>query len=154
MQGNSQILARANAGQGGAITIIGGVVLQDAGTVLDATAGPAGVSGTVNIQSPFQQLSGAIAPLPQAFAVATNLYGQRCAAEKGGQFSSFVQGARDGVPPQPGDLIPSPLMLELDEVPLSTSLQSTSSLSAIRLGLPEFEQSSRSSLTVFAGCRS
>jgi len=45
-------------------------------------------------------------------------------------------------------------MLELDEVPLSTSLQSTSSLSAIRLGLPEFEQSSRSSLTVFAGCRS
>jgi large exoprotein involved in heme utilization and adhesion len=154
IQDNSQILARANAGQGGAITIIGGVVLQEPGSVLDATAGPAGISGSINIQSPIQQLSGAIAPLPQAFAVATNLYGQRCAAEKGGQFSSFVQGARDGVPPQPGDLIPSPLMLELNEVPLSSSLQSTSSLSAIRLGLPEFEQTSRSSLTVFAACRS
>jgi hypothetical protein len=56
-----------------------------------------------------QQLSGAIAPLPQAFAVATSLYGQRCAAQKGGQVSSFVQGSRDGLPPQPGDLMPSPL---------------------------------------------
>jgi hypothetical protein len=154
MQGNSQVLAKANAGQGGAITIIGGVVLQDAGSVLDASAGPAGVSGTVNIQSPFQQLSGAIAPLPQAFAVATNLYGQRCAAEKGGQFSSFVQGARDGVPPQPGDLIPSPLMMELDEAPLSIGSQSTSSLAAIRLGLPDFDHPSPVTFMSFAGCRS
>jgi filamentous hemagglutinin family protein len=154
MQGHSQILAKANEGQGGRITIIGGVVLQEPGSVLDATAGPAGISGSINIQAPIQQLSGAIAPLPQAFAVATNLYGQRCAAEKGGQFSSFVQGARDGVPPQPGDLIPSPLMLELDEVSFSRGSQSTSSLSTIRLGLPKFEQTSRSSLTVFAGCRS
>jgi filamentous hemagglutinin family protein len=153
LQGNSQILARANAGQGGAITIIGGVVLQDAGSVLDATAGPAGISGTVNIQSPFQQLSGAIAPLPQAFVVATNLYGQRCAAEKGGQFSSFVQGARDGVPPQPGDLIPSPLMLEPDDIAFNRGAQSTPSLAAIRLGLPEFDQMPHS-LPVFAGCRS
>lgn len=154
LQGNSQILAKANAGQGGAITIIGGVVLQEPGSVLDATAGPAGISGSINIQAPFQQLSGAIAPLPQAFAVATNLYGQRCAAEKGGQFSSFVQGARDGVPPQPGDLIPSPLMLELDEAPLGIGSQSSPSLAAIRLGLPEFEQTPYRSLTVFAGCRS
>jgi hypothetical protein len=154
MQGNSRILAKANEGQGGRITIIGAVVLQEPGSVLDATAGPAGISGSINIQAPFQQLSGAIAPLPQAFAVATNLYGQRCATEKGGQFSSFVQGARDGVPPQPGDLIPSPLLLELDEAASNISSQSASSLSAIRLGLPEFEQSSRSSLTAFVGCRS
>ncbi|HRB17213.1 MAG TPA: filamentous hemagglutinin N-terminal domain-containing protein [Nitrospira sp.] len=153
MQGNSQILAKANEGQGGAITIIGGVVLQEPGSVLDATAGPAGISGSINIQAPFQQLAGAIAPLPQAFAVAASLYGQRCATEKGGQFSSFVQGARDGVPPQPGDLIPSPLMLELDEAAFSRGSQSIPSLAAIRLGLPEFEQTSHS-LTVFAGCRS
>lgn len=154
MQGNSQILAKANEGQGGAITIIGGVVLQEPGSVLDATAGPAGISGSINIQAPFQQLAGAIAPLPQAFAVATNLYGQRCATEKGGQFSSFVQGARDGVPPQPGDLIPSPLLLEPDEAASNISSQAASSLSAIRLGLSGFEQTSYSSLTVFAGCRS
>jgi len=154
MQGNSQILAKANEGQGGAITIIGGVVLQEPGSVLDATAGPAGISGSINIQAPFQQLAGAIAPLPQAFAVATNLYGQRCATEKGGQFSSFVQGARDGVPPQPGDLIPSPLLLEPDEAASNIRSQGASSLSAIRLGLPGFEQTSYSSLTVFSGCPS
>jgi filamentous hemagglutinin family protein len=116
MQGNSQILAKANEGQGGAITIIGGVVLQEPGSVLDATAGPAGISGTISIQAPIQQLAGAIAPLPQAFAVATNLYSQRCAAQKGGQVSSFVQGSRDGLPPQPGDLMPSPLGFDFDEI--------------------------------------
>lgn len=154
MQGNSQILAKANAGQGGAITIIGGVVLQDAGSVLDATAGPAGVSGTVNIQSPFQQLSGAIAPLPQAFAVATNLYGQRCATEKGGQFSSFVQGVRDGVPPQPGDLIPSPLLLESEGISPSLASQSSPNLAAFRLGLPKFDHPAPVTFMSFAGCRS
>ncbi|GAB1723802.1 MAG: hypothetical protein NTNFB01_26980 [Nitrospira sp.] len=151
---NSQILAQATQGKGGAISIVAGVLLADPASVINADSGNQALNGTVNIQAPLQQLAGAIAPLPQAFAVATNLYGQRCAAEKGGQFSSFVQGARDGVPPQPGDLIPSPLLLELDEVPLSRSLQSPSKLSAIRLGLPDFEQSSRSSLTVFVGCRS
>src|SRR6476646_10311589 len=66
----------------------------------------------INIQSPIQQLSGAIAPLPQAFANIANLYGQHCAAQKGGQFSSFVQGTRDGLPPQPGDVMGSPLTFE------------------------------------------
>ncbi len=154
MQGNSQILAKANEGQGGAITIIGGVVLQDAGSVLDASAGPAGVSGTVNIQAPFQQLSGAIAPLPQAFAVATNLYGQRCATEKGGLFSSFVQGARDGVPPQPGDLIPSPLLLESDGTSPNLGVQSSPNLAAVRLGLPDFDHPAPATFMSFAGCRS
>jgi filamentous hemagglutinin family protein len=151
---NSQILAQAIQGPGGAITITAGILLVDTASVIRADSQNQSLNGTINIQAPIQQLSGAIAPLPQAFAVATNLYGQRCAAEKGGQFSSFVQGARDGVPPQPGDLIPSPLMLELDEAPLSGGSQSIPSLAAIRLGLPEFEQSSRNSLTVFAGCRS
>ncbi|CBK41676.1 conserved exported protein of unknown function, contains filamentous haemagglutinin family N-terminal domain [Nitrospira defluvii] len=154
MQGNSQILAKANAGQGGAITIIGGVVLQEPGSVLDATAGPAGISGSVNIQAPFQQLSGAIAPLPQAFAVATNLYGQRCATEKGGQFSSFMQGARDGVPPQPGDLIPSPLLLESEGTSPSLGSQPSPNLAAVRLGLPDFDHPAPVTFLLSAGCRS
>ncbi len=154
MQGNSQILAKANEGQGGAIRIIGGLVFQEPGSVLDATAGPAGVSGTINIQAPIQQLSGAIAPLPQAFAVATNLYGQRCATQKGGQFSSFVQGARDGVPPQPGDLIPSPLLLESDGTSPSLGAQSSPNLAAVRLGLPEFDHPGPATFLLSAGCRS
>jgi filamentous hemagglutinin family protein len=110
---NSNITANALQGRGGTISIVGNVVLLDPTSSLNASAGPAGVDGQINIQAPLQQLAGAIAPLPQAFAVSSNLYGQRCAAQKGGQFSSFVQGARDGIPPQPGDLLASPLALDL-----------------------------------------
>jgi len=129
-------------------------VLQEPGSVLDATAGPAGISGTINIQSPIQQLSGAIAPLPQAFAVATNLYGQRCATQKGGQFSSFVEGARDGVPPQPGDLIPSPLLLESEGISPSLASQSSPNLAAVRLGLPDFYHPAPVTFLLSTGCRS
>lgn len=155
IQGNSLLLAKAGAGTGGRIDIIASrAVLIEPGTELNASAGPAGVSGTINIQAPIQQLSGAIAPLPQAFAVAINLYGQRCAAEKGGQFSSFVQGARDGVPPQPGDLIPSPLLLELEGTSPSLGLQSSPNLAAVRLGLPDFDHRAPVTVTLSAGCRS
>jgi hypothetical protein len=150
---NSNILAQATQGSGGAIFLVAGVLLSDPASVINADSKNQTLNGTVNIQAPIQQLSGAIAPLPQAFAVATNLYGQRCATEKGGQFSSFVEGARDGVPPQPGDLIPSPLLLESEGASSSLGLQSFPSLVASRLGLPTFEQVPHS-LTVFAGCRS
>ena len=111
---NSQILAKAADGTGGRIAIEAEqAVLIDPSSRLDATSSQ-GVSGQVLIQSPIQQLAGAIAPLPQAFAVAAHLYGQRCAAQKGGHFSNFVQRARDGIPPQPGDLIASPLVWEAE----------------------------------------
>src|SRR5690606_15036290 len=148
-----QILANAPEGQGGNITILAGLVLQEPGTVLNASSG-IGLSGTINIQAPFQQLSGAIAPSPQAFAVSTNLYAQRCATPKGGQFSSFVEGARDGVPPQPGDLIPSPLLLESDGTSPSLASQSAPGLAAVRLGLPGFDHPAPVTFMSFAGCRS
>ncbi len=151
---NSQILAQANQGRGGAIFLVGGVLLTDPASVINADSKNQTLNGTVNIQAPIQQLSGAIAPLPQAFAVATNLYGQRCATQKGGQFSSFVQGARDGVPPQPGDLIPSPLLLESDGASPSLGSQSSLNLAAVRLGLPGFDHPSPVTFMSFAGCRS
>jgi large exoprotein involved in heme utilization and adhesion len=131
IQGNTRLLAKAGAGIGGKIDVIASrAVLIEPGSELNASAGPAGIDGQVNIQAPIQQLAGAIAPLPQAFAVATNLYGQRCAAEKGGQFSSFVQGARDGVPPQPGDLMMSPV-LDFDETTTWLVPERGSSLSEV-----------------------
>lgn len=149
---HSQILAQATAGKGGAISLVAETLLIDPASVINADSKNQTLNGTVNIQAPIQQLSGAIAPLPQAFAVATNLYGQRCATQKGGQFSSFVEGARDGVPPQPGDLIPSPLLLESDGASPSLGLQSSTSLAAIRLGLPNLDQTPHS-LTIVTGCR-
>ena len=50
---NSQLLANANAGAGGNITIAAtGAVLIDPNSRIDASAGPAGISGSVNINSP------------------------------------------------------------------------------------------------------
>jgi large exoprotein involved in heme utilization and adhesion len=128
---NSHIRANAVGGHGGAISILNTqVILSDADSSITAVA-TSGVNGQINIQAPFQQLSGAIAPLPQAFAVASNLYGQRCAAQKGGQFSSFVQGARDGIPPEPGNLIPSPIGFNFYESATAYTTERESAVSGL-----------------------
>jgi filamentous hemagglutinin family protein len=150
---NSQISANALQGHGGTISITGNVVLVDPTSVLSATAGPAGVNGQISIQAPLQQLSGAIAPLPQAFAIPSNLYGQHCAAQKGGQFSSFVHGSRDGLPPQPGDLIPSPLALNSEPFIPSTGSQPTQNLATVQTGFPG-PNHGNISFTTLSACRS
>ncbi|MGE0276423.1 MAG: filamentous hemagglutinin N-terminal domain-containing protein [Nitrospiraceae bacterium] len=151
---NSQVLAKAADGSGGRIAIEASkAVLIDPGSSLDATSSK-GVNGQILIQSPIQQLAGAIAPLPQAFVVAANLYGQRCAAQKGGQFSSFVQGARDGLPPQPGDFLASPLIFASETAHSEMGVHASSSVAVARLGLPEFEPMSRNIFAAVTGCRS
>jgi hypothetical protein len=151
---NSNVIARAADGTGGRIAIQADqAVLVDPSSQIDATSSR-GINGQILIQSPIQQLAGAIAPLPQAFAVAANLYGQRCAAQKGGQFSSFVQGARDGVPPQPGELLASPLLFESETAPPQMSSQIPPNLAAARLGLPEFEKTAEMVSATFSGCKS
>lgn len=131
---NSQILATANAGAGGNISIAAtGAVLVDPNSRIDASAGPAGVSGSVNINSPNQVLSGVLVPLNLSFSHAS-LSSDRCAADPTGQFSSFVQIGRDGVPQVPGALSPSPLSFL--ETLTSGSLGSPSpNWAAARLGL-------------------
>ncbi|MGE3815338.1 MAG: filamentous hemagglutinin N-terminal domain-containing protein [Nitrospiraceae bacterium] len=151
---NSQVLAKAADGNGGRIAIEASkAVLIDPGSSLDATSSK-GVNGQIIIQSPIQQLAGAIAPLPQAFAVAANLYGQRCAAQKDGQFSSFVQSARDGLPPQPGDFLASPLLWESHSGTADMGRQVPVILAAARLGLPTFEQMAPIFSPTSSGCPS
>jgi hypothetical protein len=51
--------------------------------------------------------------LPQAFVNVTALLPARCAARlSGGTTSSLVLGGRDGLPLDPGGVLPSPLMLD------------------------------------------
>jgi len=67
----------------------------------------------VDIRAPVTSLSGVLAPLPQAFVNVAALLPARCAARfSGGQASSLVIGGRDGVPIDPGSLLPSPLALD------------------------------------------
>jgi large exoprotein involved in heme utilization and adhesion len=107
---NSQILAKAVQGQGGNITLIANdAVLVDPFSVLDASSA-LGVSGSVNIQAPIQNLSGTIVPLPQDPVPVTALYGSRCVAGAGGHFSTFVDSKADSLAPTPGAFLASPFL--------------------------------------------
>ena len=106
---NSTILANAFEGKGGNITLNAtDAVLVDPTSRVDASS-KLGVDGAVAIEAPIQNLSGAIAPLPQNFQGITTLFSERCAAQKGGQFSSFAVETRDALPPTPAGFLPSPL---------------------------------------------
>ena len=150
---NSQLLANAFAGAGGNITIVAsGAVLVDPNSLLTASAGPAGVSGSVNINAPIQFLSGALVPLNVAYSQA-GLSGDRCAADPTGQFSSFVQAGRDGVPQVPGALSPSPLSFL--ETLTSGSLGSPApNWAAARLGLDFVSRDDSTLFRFHSACRS
>lgn len=154
LQHNSQILAQAIQGNGGNITIVAGVLIVDGTSQIDASS-QLGISGEVSLRAPLRNMAGVITPLPQSFISQANLYGQRCVAQKGGQFSSFVQGTREGLPVQPGDFIPSPLLSGFS--PLSSEQPGTSespNLAVTRLGMYQGGWSSSTPLVLFPGCRS
>ena len=105
---NSQILAQAFAGTGGNINITAGVFLADPASLVDASS-QLGISGTVNIEAPVQNISGEMAPLSQEFSSAAALLGQWCAARAAdGKFSTFVVAGREGLPVEPGGFLASP----------------------------------------------
>jgi filamentous hemagglutinin family protein len=106
---HSNIIASAIGGNGGNINIVAGVFLVSPDSIIDASS-TFGLSGTINIESPITNLSGTLAPLPQGFLQAA-AFPSKCAARiQGGQSSSLVvRSSRDRIPPEPGDLLLSPL---------------------------------------------
>lgn len=150
---NSQILANANAGAGGNIDVVAsGAVLVDPNTTFSASAGPAGVSGTVNINAPIQVLGGTLVPLKVSYSQPA-LSGDRCAADPQGRFSSFVQTGRDGVPQIPGGYAPSPL-LPLHRLISNVLGVSGPKLAAARLGLASLGLGASTQYQFQSGCRS
>lgn len=133
---NSQLLATATAGFGGNIDLIGNVVLVDPASTINASS-DFGVSGSVNIQAPIQNLSGTIAPLPETIIQTATLYAAQCAAQKNGAFSSLSVRGRDRLPFEPGDYLGTPLLVSQASPSLSGSTTSRSSLMAHRLALPK-----------------
>ncbi len=108
---NSQMEANAATGSGGNMNLFANVIFTDFRTTFMATGGPAGIDGTVNIQAPIQNLSQAIAPLPESLVEVAALYNAQCAGQKNGKFNSFSLKGRDRIPYVPGELIPTPLSL-------------------------------------------
>jgi len=105
---NSQIVAQANAGAGGAINVTAGVFVADPNSVVSASS-QSGPQGTVNIQSPVQNVGEQLTPLSEHFSSAAALLAQQCAARAAdGKFSTFSVAAREGLPVEPGGFLASP----------------------------------------------
>jgi filamentous hemagglutinin family protein len=106
----SQILAQAFAGSGGAINVTAGLFLADPASVVDASS-TLGVSGTVQINAPINNLSSVVARLPESLLAVQALLRASCAAKLAqGSTSSFVERGRDGIPAGPDGLLASPYL--------------------------------------------
>ncbi len=136
---NSQIIAQAIAGAGGAINVTAGVFLADPSSVVNASS-QQGPQGTVNIQSPVQNLGEQLTPLSQQFSSAAALLAQRCAARVAdGKFSTFVVAGREGLPVEPGGFLASPsLTAELLGSSLS-GLYPHTTIAAVTGSFPEYD---------------
>ncbi|MEE9534558.1 MAG: filamentous hemagglutinin N-terminal domain-containing protein [Acidimicrobiia bacterium] len=132
----SQIRADAFGGPGGNVTIVTGVFLASPDSVVSASSA-LGVAGRVDIRAPVTNLSGTLAPLPEAVLQATALLREACAARaQGGQYSSLVLGGRDGLPWEPGGLLPSPLYREKQAGAPSAGYRESAEQPAFSVGLP------------------
>jgi large exoprotein involved in heme utilization and adhesion len=130
---NSQILANAFGGPGGNINITADVFLVNSGGrvplslagIVDASSALS-TSGTVNIEATFTNVTGSVTLLPETPLQATELLRASCAARfAGGKTSSLVLAGRDGLPLQPGGLLPSPLYVASDSDTPSTGTRVT-----------------------------
>jgi hypothetical protein len=106
---HSKIVANAYEGQGGNIQIVSNVFLADPFSLVDASSA-LGIDGTVDIRSPITELSGTLVPLGEDFISAFELLREPCIARiRGGKYSSFIVSGRDGLPIEPGRVLPSPM---------------------------------------------
>ena len=116
---NSAIRANAIGGPGGNIAIVAGTLLCSPGTCTGApdsfiTASSAlSTPGTIDIQAFTTNVSSTLARLPESLLQAATLLRAACAARvTAGKASSLVVSGRGGLPLEPGDLMPSPLLAE------------------------------------------
>ena len=133
---SSEIRANAFEGNGGNITLTAtDAIFVSSDSIIDASS-ELGTSGEVKFNSPIVVLAEVVAPLPKNFVIPQSLFSQRCAAQVGGQYSSFTQGAPVGLPPAPGGFLPSPLMFNIPpNSPSTGGMTQTATLPQIRLGL-------------------
>ncbi|MBH0179651.1 MAG: filamentous hemagglutinin N-terminal domain-containing protein [Nitrospira sp.] len=108
----SEIRANAFAGDGGNIGITAGLFLADAFSQQNISASSEqGVSGTVQINAPINNLSSVVGRLPESLVEVQALLRAACAARLAqGQTSSFVERGRDSIPAGPEGLLASPFL--------------------------------------------
>ena len=115
---NSRISAKADAGQGGEIRIRADHILASSDSVIDASAGPAGIDGRVDIAAPETNLAGELSRPQPAFVDASALLRPSCNLRAVQDHPSGLRVAqRRGLPVSPDDLL-----LAFDDPPLPITL--------------------------------
>ncbi|QPD03913.1 MAG: hypothetical protein Nkreftii_001687 [Candidatus Nitrospira kreftii] len=107
----SEVTAKAVGGAGGNITFVTPLFMADPTSVVSASS-ERGPSGTVTIQSPTSNLSGAVGQLVSKIAPPQVLLQNRCVASAPGTHSTFILTGRDTVPAEPGGWLSSPVSME------------------------------------------
>ena len=107
----SDVTAKAIGGSGGNITFVTPLFLADSASLISASS-ERGPSGTVSIQSPTSNLSGAVGQLVSKIAPPQVLVQNRCVASTPGTQSTFVLAGRDTIPAEPGGWLSSPVAME------------------------------------------
>jgi large exoprotein involved in heme utilization and adhesion len=97
----SAIRANATVGSGGAIRIRARRLVVSAESLIDASAGPAGIDGTVVTSSPEVDLTSGLVVLPTAFLGVDRLLQASCDARATERVSSFTAAGRGGLPAGP-----------------------------------------------------
>ena len=139
---DSQIRADAFGGPGGNINIIADVYLTS-GSLVSASS-QLSTPGTIAIEATFTDVSGTVTQLPESPLKATELLRASCAARfAGGKASSLVLSGRDGLPIQPGGLLPSPLNLTGDAATRTSDSGFTAPELTTRLSLLRADTSDR-----------
>jgi len=103
----SQITANADAGLGGEIRIAADHVITSADSVITASAGPAGIDGSISIDAPDTDIDGTLAGLPASFIDTAQFLRNSCAKRARGQASSFVVNSVGGINTDPDQFLPA-----------------------------------------------
>ncbi|MBK9306575.1 MAG: filamentous hemagglutinin N-terminal domain-containing protein [Nitrospira sp.] len=107
----SEITAKAVGGAGGNITFVTPLFLADSASLVSASS-ERGPSGTVTIQSPTSNLSGAVGQLAAKPGPPQVLLQNHCVAKTSSDQSSFILAGRDALPADPGGWLSSPVAIE------------------------------------------
>jgi len=107
----SDVTAKAVGGAGGSITFVTPLFLTDSASLVSASS-ERGPSGTVTIQSPTSNLSGAVGQLTAKTSPPQVLLQNRCVAKTSSEQSSFILAGRDALPADPGGWLSSPVAIE------------------------------------------
>jgi filamentous hemagglutinin family protein len=107
----SNVTAQAVGGAGGQIKFVTPLFLADSASTVSAQS-QRGPNGTVTVQSPTANLSGAVGQLVSKTSPPQVLLLNRCVALEGSEQSTFFLSGRDTPPIEPGGWLSSPVSME------------------------------------------